>query len=154
VSLFDTTFADPQFPEYVAAQLKEYGMPADALCFELMNEEIAGRMQEAVAFAAAMRRIGCRLMLTCFAADSAVLDLLKVLPVQYLRIEGDMDREVARDPSLAWLRALCRVSRTIGVSVITGQVESGRLRARLCEVGVEYVQGYGIMRAMPHEAAA
>lgn len=152
VSLFGATFADPQFPEYVAAQLKAHGMPAGALCFELMAEEIAGRMPEAATFAAAMRRIGCGLMLTCFAGDSAMLELLKTLPVQYLRIDGDMAREVTRDPALAWLKGLCRVSRAIGVRVITGQVESGSLRATLRAAGVDYVQGYGIMRALPHDA--
>lgn len=76
------------------------------------------------------------------------IGVIPVLPVQYLRIDGDMTREVERDPALAWLKGLCRVSRAIGVRVITGQVESGNLRA----AGVDYVQGYGIMRALPHDA--
>ena len=154
INLFGSTFSDPQFPEYVAAQLEAHGIPAGVLCFELMAEEIVGRMHEAAAFAAAMREIGCRVMLTCYAADNTVFDHLKALPVQYLRIDADMEREVARDPSLSWLKSLCRVSRAIGVRVIAGQVESGNLRVKLCDAGVDFIQGYGIVSAEQHKAAA
>ena len=77
---------------------------------------------------------------------------LKNLPVDYVKIDGNFVRDLARDPiDRAMVEAINQVGHVMGLRTIAEFVESDDILAQLREIGVDYVQGYAI--AMPQPIA-
>ena len=59
-------------------------------------------------------------------------------------------RDLLSDPlDYALVRAINEVGKTLGKTTIAEFVENDQIRAKLAELGVDYVQGYGVGRPRP-----
>jgi EAL domain-containing protein (putative c-di-GMP-specific phosphodiesterase class I) len=106
-------------------------------------------MADASRLARALKDIGCRRTLDGFGAAGVTFDHLKAVPVDYLKIDGRIIFEMARDPvALAKINAIQRVCHTIGVRTIAELVERKATVDALRKLGVDYAQGFGV--AKPH----
>jgi EAL domain-containing protein (putative c-di-GMP-specific phosphodiesterase class I) len=77
---------------------------------------------------------------------------LRNLEVEYLKIDGTFVVDAAKDPvSRAMVDAIHRVGRTIGIRTIAERVEDDATLAAMREIGVDYVQGFGVARPQPLE---
>ncbi len=92
-----------------------------------------------------LRDIGCRFALDDFGAGLSSFGYLKMLPVDYLKIDGSFIREVTKDPiSLSMVDAICQIGKTMGLSTIAEYVGDSRTVEVLSDCGIDYVQGYHI----------
>jgi EAL domain-containing protein (putative c-di-GMP-specific phosphodiesterase class I) len=65
----------------------------------------------------------------------------------FLKIDGVIVQNVVRNPAeLGRARTIAAVCRKVGVRTIAEFVEDDATRARLSEIGVDYVQGFGVAR--------
>ena len=72
---------------------------------------------------------------------------LKNLPVDFLKIDGNFVRDMARDPiDRAMVAAIHQVGNVMGICTIAEFVEDEEILAALRDIGVNYAQGYGIAR--------
>jgi EAL domain-containing protein (putative c-di-GMP-specific phosphodiesterase class I) len=77
---------------------------------------------------------------------------LRNLEVEYLKIDGTFVVDAAKDPvSRAMVDAIHRVGRTIGIRTIAERVEDAAALAAMREIGVDYVQGFGVAHPQPLE---
>ena len=75
---------------------------------------------------------------------------LQGLTVDFLKIDGSIIRNLARDPAeLAKARAINTVCQTAGTRTVAELVENKETLDKLREVGIDYVQGFGIARPAP-----
>ena len=54
------TIGDPEFPGFVAAELRAMKVSPAALTFEIEESSVLARAESAVQFAAAMKAVGCK----------------------------------------------------------------------------------------------
>jgi EAL domain-containing protein (putative c-di-GMP-specific phosphodiesterase class I) len=155
VNVSGQTLADLDFPGFVADELKSARLPAAALLFEIDESDVLQRPQVAESFATAMKAVGCGLMIDGFARRSVSFAPLKVLHVDFVKVDGSIVRNILKSPNaLAKLRAVVRVGEVIGVGVIAECVEEQDILLRLKALGAGYAQGFGISQPHPIEKLA
>jgi EAL domain-containing protein (putative c-di-GMP-specific phosphodiesterase class I) len=73
--------------------------------------------------------------------------------VDYLKIDGGFVKDMTRDPiSRAMVKAIHDIGHVMGIETIAEWVDSEETLALLRQMGVDYVQGYGVGKPMPLES--
>jgi EAL domain-containing protein (putative c-di-GMP-specific phosphodiesterase class I) len=145
VNVAAATLADPGFPEFVEFQLRRTGVAGTAVCFEISEPDLLLHQAEAVTFAHLIRECGCRIALSGFGRNRLAMDVLKLVPVDFLKIDSGIVRQLAAYPvQLGKAVAICKLAKAIGVRTIAEMVEDPATLALLREAGVDYAQGFGI----------
>jgi EAL domain-containing protein (putative c-di-GMP-specific phosphodiesterase class I) len=155
VNLASQTIADAAFPEAVALELAAAGVSGGALQFEVSEADILTRLEAVTRFAAAIRAIGCGLIVSGFGRRTATFLPLKTLRPDYVKVDGVIVRKLLTAPAAeAKLRAILRVGEVMGFRVIAEMVEEQDILVRLKELGVGLAQGFGIQPPQPIEKPA
>jgi len=72
---------------------------------------------------------------------------LMSLPVHLVKIDGSFVRDILINPqSEATVRAIVSLGRDLRISTVAEYAENAAIIERLRELGVDYVQGYGVER--------
>ena len=72
------------------------------------------------------------------------------LPVDDLKIDGAFVKDIVDDEvDLALVRSINDMGKVMGKRIIAEFVENDAILEKLREIGVDYVQGYGISRPAP-----
>ncbi len=70
---------------------------------------------------------------------------LKNLPVDFLKIDGGFVRDILDDPvDCGMVESINQIGHLMGLMTIAECVENDKVRQRLAEIGVDYVQGFGV----------
>jgi len=150
VNVGSATLRDPRFPEHVAQTLREFGVPAHALCFEINESDVLGQLSAATRFGAAVRSLGCRVAIDGFGRRAATFAPLASLKVDFIKVDGSITRRLlSSDSAVNKMQTIVRVGQSIKVGVIAEFVEDADVLARLVSLGVDYVQGFGVARPAP-----
>jgi len=147
VNLSPETLDESDFVDYVQAQLLEFRIPPATFCFEVPVSDVAAGSPTFLAAIEKLKAAGCGFAVTGFGRDSASLDALRVTGAPLVKIDGSMVRSVSEDPD-AYLRvrSIHRLCNKAGVVTIAEFVERPETVSKLQEIGVDYVQGYGVAK--------
>lgn len=155
INVAEQTLADPDFPGFIADELKRTGVPPAALLFEIGESEVLSKPSVAEGFAAALKALGCAPVIDGFARRSVSFAPLKTLRVDFIKVDGSIVRNILKSAgALAKLNAVVRVGEVIGVGVIAECVEEQDILLRLKALGVGYAQGFGIDQPLAIEKLA
>ncbi len=155
VNLASQTIGDAGFPKAVALELVSGGVSGTALQFEVSETDVLTRLETVTKFAAAIRAIGCGLMVSGFGRRTATFLPLKTLRPDYVKVDGVIVRKLLTAPAAeAKLRAILRVGEVMGFQVIAEMVEEQDILLRLKALGVGFAQGFGIQQPHPIERLA
>jgi EAL domain-containing protein (putative c-di-GMP-specific phosphodiesterase class I) len=150
VNISVQTIGDPEFPAFVAAQLRSLKVPPAALTFEIEESSVLARTESAAQFAVAVKSEGCKVAIDGFGQRSVSFAPLKTLRVDFIKVDGSIVRNLLRSSVAEQkLKAVVRVGEAIGVGVIAECVEQTDILARLKALNVGYAQGFGIARPAP-----
>lgn len=150
INLAEETIADPGFPDYVDVAIKEYGIPGDTLCFEIPASDIAVEVARVAGFAQRIRQSGARVAISGFGHRGVEFDTIRGLQPDFLKIDGGALLSIPHDhASFTRVAALNEVAKKLGVKTIAEMVESEAVLAKLKEIKVDFVQGFGISRPQP-----
>lgn len=149
VNLSTDSIKDRGFARFVREELHKSGYPPRALCFELGEPDVIALHKETQDFITAIKP-GCRVTLDAFGSVKVSFAHLTGLAIDFLKIDGVITQNILREPSeLAKARAISLASQKIGVRTIAEFVETKEMFEKLREIGVDYVQGFGIARPEP-----
>ena len=100
----------------------------------------------------ALHLLGCRFSLDDFGAGLSSFGYLKVLPVDYLKIDGSFVREMTSDNvSLSMVQAISQIGKTMGLLVVAEFVGDQETVSLLQDIGVDYLQGYFVGKPVPFD---
>lgn len=154
VNLSGETFEDKTFLPFLAKQLDQSGLPRRSLCFEVNETDIIGYRRRAQDFVAAVRP-RCRVTLDSFGSVKVSFGHLAGMTVDFIKIDGVITQDIVRDPTaLAKVRAINAASQKLGIRTIAEFVETREILDKLREVGVDYVQGFGVAQPEPIDKIA
>src|SRR5579859_4173749 len=71
INIAGKTLLDANFADFITRSLREQSVSAEALCFEIDEIDVLGRLDAAVRFGIAVRALGCRLAIDGFGRRSA-----------------------------------------------------------------------------------
>jgi len=150
INVAGATLQDKDFPDYVAQTLRQFGVRAHTLCFEIDEADVLSRLTAASRFGVAVRALGCQVAIDGFGRRAATFAPLRTLQVDFIKVDGSITRRLlTNETALNKLRTIVRVAQTINVRVIAEFVEEFDVLVRLFGLGVGYAQGFGVARPTP-----
>ncbi len=150
INLSGQTLTDDHFMEFVITQLEESGLPPDSICFEVTETAAITNLTRAMKLIGELKHRGCRFSLDDFGSGLSSFGYLKNLPVDFLKIDGAFVKDILSDEiDLAMVEAIHRVGAVMQLQTIAEFVENDEIADKLREIGVNYVQGYGVARPEP-----
>ena len=152
VNLSGPSLCDDHFLEFIKRQFALYHVPHDHICFEITETAAISNLSRAMEFIGELRAQGCRFSLDDFGSGLSSFTYLKNMPVDYLKIDGSFVRDMVDDPmDAAMVAAINQVGHVMGLKTIAEFVETDAVLEKLREMGVDFVQGFGIERPKPLE---
>jgi EAL domain-containing protein (putative c-di-GMP-specific phosphodiesterase class I) len=152
INLSGQSLTHPGFMAFVTHEISRSGIPPNQICFEITETAAISNIDEATSFMDSLRLLGCRFSLDDFGAGLSSFGYLKVLPVEYLKIDGSFVREVTSDVvSLSMVQAISQIGKTMGLSVVAEYVGDQETVELLQKTGIDYLQGFFIGKPIPLE---
>ena len=150
INLSGASVISPEFAGFVRQELERTDFPARALCFEISEPDAIEHNDGVRRLIAALRPAGCRFSIDDFGGAKVSFSYLTGLAVDFLKIDGSIIRNLVRDPAeLAKTRAINTVCQKAGMRTVAESVEAKDTLDKLREIGVDYVQGFGIACPAP-----
>jgi len=145
INLSGQTLCDETFHHEVITLLEDSEIPADRLCFEITETSAIANLANATLFMQRLKRHGCTFALDDFGSGLSSFAYLKRLPVDFVKIDGLFVKDILRDPvDRAMVKAIIEMAHAMGKKAIAEFVENEEVLQELIDLGVDYVQGYGI----------
>jgi len=150
INLSGQSLGSERLLEYVFEQMALYHVPRKKICFEITETAAITNFEDATDFIDEMRNLGCSFSLDDFGSGLSSYAYLKKLPVDYLKIDGVLVKDICSEPNdYAMVRSIKEVAHFMGKRVIAEYAENDEVVAKLAEIGVDFVQGYAIARPHP-----
>jgi len=144
------TIGDSEFPSFVREQLSLYPLNGIRICFELTMIDASTHQVEVVNFIHQLKQDGCLFALSGIGTAPVTAEFLKRVPVDYLKISGDIVLNILRDPlELERIIEINRMAHTMGIGTIAEFVEDDQTLIKLRDLKVDLAQGFGISRPRP-----
>ena len=154
VHLSGATLGDLELLPWLRETLQAQQLDAEAVIFQLSEEDLLAQPEQALAMAQRLRRQGHPVTLSGFAAGDPPLAALRLLVPDYVKLSGKLIKDLAQPDHQERLKALVAELSAQNVQTIAPFVESASVLAQLWQVGVHFIQGYYLQepsQAMDYE---
>ncbi len=119
------------------------GFPRGRLTVELTETGMIQELERAAALLAELRGAGCRVAIDDFGTGYSSLAYLKALPLDYVKIDKALARDIAGDPrDRVVIRGVIEIACALGLAVIAEGVETPQQLALLTAEGCGWYQGF------------
>ena len=138
-----TQFWDRNLAASVAAALDLTGFPAARLELELNESYLLRRPRAARQIIEELRAIGVRIALDEFGRSFGSIGFLRELPVDRIKIDRSLVRDVARDADAAEIaRSVVAIGRSLGLPVTAEGIEGESQATIMRAAGCDRLQGW------------
>jgi diguanylate cyclase (GGDEF)-like protein/PAS domain S-box-containing protein len=152
INLSGLSLSDETIQPFIIKQFNIWNIPAHKICFEITETAAISNLAYATKFIHFLQQQGCTFSLDDFGSGLSSFAYLKALPVDFLKIDGQFVKDILTDKvDLAMVKSINEVAHVMGKKTIAEFVENQAICQCLCEIGVDYAQGFGIAKPMPLE---
>ncbi len=145
--------AQPDFAAGFLAMVDAAGFPRERLTVEITESGLIQNLAGAAELLTALRAAGLSIAIDDFGTGYSSLAYLKSLPVDYLKIDRRLSRDIAGSPrDQVVVRGIILLAHSLGLGVIAEGIESVRELALLAEEGCHVYQGFLASPAVESEA--
>lgn len=142
------------FPERVAAIVREFGIPPARIELEITESMLMNEPQACIARLNSLKAMGFNMSIDDFGTGYSSLSYLKHLPIQVLKIDRAFVRDIERNESdSAICRATIAMAEALGMKTVAEGVEQASQVTHLHRLGCEVAQGFLYARALPKDQA-
>ena len=150
VNLSGQTLGDENYLSLLLDYINNAEISPEKICFEITETAAIQNLSNAVQFITTLKEKGCSFSLDDFGSGLSSFAYLKNLPVDYIKIDGVFVKDIVSDPvDLAMVKAINDMAHAMDKQTIAEFVEDEEILEMLIDLGVDYVQGYGIARPTP-----
>jgi len=150
INLSGHSLMDQEFATFVIEQFYRYSIEPKKICFEITETAAIKNLLVASKFIEILKKEGCLFALDDFGSGMSSFGYLKQLKIDYLKIDGLFVKDIINDPiDEAMVRSINEVGHTMGLQTIAEYVENDEILNKIKEIGVDFVQGYGIAKPRP-----
>jgi len=145
VNLSGQTASDPSFIDFVRRQFQRTRVDPAWLSFEVTETAAVADLSRTAGIIRDLKAMGCMVALDDFGSGQASYSYLKELPVDWLKIDGAFVRKIAADQGdFAVVKSINEIGHFLGKKTIAEYVSSDKILSLVCEIGVDFAQGFGI----------
>lgn len=150
INLSGASINDERAMADVIALITQSNVPPSNICIEITETATIAQLDQALRFIESLKKIGVKFALDDFGSGVSSLSYLKSLPVDYLKIDGSLVKNIAvveSDREIIYL--INELAHKRGMKTIAEFVENEQILEQLRIIGVDYAQGYGIGKPEP-----
>ncbi|PNN42614.1 sensor domain-containing phosphodiesterase [Klebsiella pneumoniae] len=150
VNLLPATLMQKNSAGQIIALFQRYSVSPELITIEVTEEQAFSNADTSRQNLEALRAFGCAIAIDDFGTGYANYERLKHLQADIIKIDGCFVRDILTDPLDAiMVKSIVEMARAKQMSVVAEYVESEPQKARLLELGVNYLQGYLIGKPQP-----
>jgi len=150
INLSGQTLGDEKALSYISDLLESSKIAPSIIHFEVTETMAISNLKIANHFIKSVKKYGCGFSLDDFGSGLSSFGYLKNLAVDTLKIDGIFVRDILHDPiDAAMVDSINTIGHVMGLKTIAEFVENQAIADKLIELGVDYLQGYGIARPVP-----
>ena len=155
INVTASDLARDEFGSALLALASVAGVAPERLTVEITEHEPIADLPAAAARLKVLRDAGVRVALDDFGSGYASVAWLRALPLDYLKIDGDLAGDLLCDEGRqVVVRHVIAMARALGLSVIAEGVESEAHRTLLADAGAAIYQGFLCAPALDGPALA
>ena len=152
INLSGNSIGDEHFMHHLTEQFRSCHFDAEKICFEVTETAAISNLNVASVFINTIKELGCSFSLDDFGSGMSSFGYLKQLNIDYLKIDGLFVKDIVIDPvDAAMVKSINEVGQIMGLKTIAEYVENDDILKVIKDIGVDFVQGYGISRPKPLE---
>ncbi len=137
-SILDTTLA-----EWISQQVKESGVVASSLIFQITESDIVARLRDAKSIATELKQLGCQVALEHFGVTQQPLRTLEHVPLDYIKIDGSLMEGISSDKGMQEIvNTYIEAAQKKNIATVAERVEDANTMAVLWQLGIQYIQGF------------
>lgn len=145
INISANSLTDSGFSDYVIKQYKKYNISHDAVCLEISEIKASKNTNQTSDVIAALRRYNIKFALDGFGIGISSFSYLKKLPVDYLKIDGEIIKNMSQNTTdKAMIAAINQIGKVMNIEIIAQHVENVFTLNQLKEIGIDYAQGFYI----------
>jgi PAS domain S-box-containing protein len=145
VNLSAHSLGDTHLADAAERMLSDAGAEPWRITFEITETALAEHLERARQFSTQMSALGCQFALDDFGTGYGAFTYLKMLPINYLKIDREFVHDLPENPASRHLvEAMVSLARCFGQQTIAEGVEDASTLEILRELGVDHAQGYYI----------
>jgi EAL domain-containing protein (putative c-di-GMP-specific phosphodiesterase class I) len=154
VNLSAKSVSDPVFRDWLLTTVDCVQSVSSLLRIEITETDELQWTTPVADFFGQLRRHGIKLYLDDFGSGYNSFDMIKKLPVDGLKIDWTVTRDILDDAvDLALVKASVSIATSLDLELIAEGVENETIFSALRKLGVRSFQGYYFHRGEPFEAA-
>ncbi len=142
VKLSAATLLDEDAVKFISDTIREARLPADAVTFEIDEKYASQYLKHAKLLVKTLQELHCRTALEHFGAGPNSFQLLKHLPVDFLKIDGSFIHNLASDTdNQAMVKSILDTANSMNKKCIAEYVQDAHSLAVLWQSGIHFIQG-------------
>lgn len=150
VNISGVNLGDEDLLKFIEESLQKSNIDSSRIGFEVTETSAVKDLSRAERWIRSLKKIGCRFALDDFGIGFSSFSYLRMLPVDYLKIDGSFVRNLDKDLThRALVQAMNAVSHALNKKTIAEFVENENVMRILTEMGIDYGQGYYLGKPLP-----
>jgi diguanylate cyclase (GGDEF)-like protein len=150
VNLSGQTLRSADMLKFIIDEVENHGISPEHIIFEISETQAISSISSTTHFMLTLRSCGFRFSLDKFGSGLSTFAYLKKLPVDYIKIDGTLVRDILSDPvDFAMVRSFNELGHLLGKETIAEYVESLDIADELRKMGTDYAQGCAFATPAP-----
>lgn len=150
INLSGASMNDNYMLDFIITSINKYNIPPCVLCFEITESIAISNFQSTDRFIKQLKKMGCTFALDDFGNGLSSFNYLKLLAVDFLKIDGSFIKNIAYEPlDFAVVKTINTMGHYMGLKTIAEYVIDKPTYEILMDIGVNYLQGYYISKPKP-----
>lgn len=150
INLSGHSLGDVAFLDFVSRAFDQFQVPRQKICFEVTESAAIANLASATHFIKTLSSSGCQFALDDFGKGLSSFGYLRVLPVNFLKIDGMFVKNIIDNPiDLAMVKSINEIGKVMNKKTIAEFVENEEILEKVREIGIDFAQGYTLGRPRP-----
>jgi diguanylate cyclase (GGDEF)-like protein/PAS domain S-box-containing protein len=143
VNLSSASVADESLIEHLLEVFGNSVVKPEQICFEMSEASFSQDLANASRLIERLHDMGCQVTIDNFGSGLANFSALKDLPLDFIKIEGQLIRDIGKDDvDLTMVTAINQMAHLLNIRTVAENMDNELVLTRLKSIGVDYAQGF------------
>ncbi len=130
--------------------IHSFGVGYDRIVFEITERETVRSFEILRKFGTELKKLGFRLAVDDFGSGFASFTYIKLLPIDFVKIDGDFIRSMVKsEVDKAFVDSTVLMMKTLNIKTVAEFVESREILEKVLDMDIDYAQGFYIGEPSP-----
>ncbi len=141
INLTGNSLQDETLLPWLSVAMKAGGLPGEAIVLQFTENDIINYLKPAIAFAKALKNMGCLMAITNYGLSDSPEKHLKAVGAQYTKIDDSYTKSLEGGGDTEAVKAMVTAINEGKAQAIISSVENASAMAVLWQIGVDFIQG-------------